>query len=118
MTKAEAIKRFQRLKKILSIPNSDAAITIEALDMAIDALQQQTKWIPCAERLPNKTIHCLVTTGTLNFVQIAVYSALLGTIDHKIFWQGEYGRDSFRDITQWVTAWMPLPEPYKESEEE
>ena len=117
MTREEAAKICQSIKFILD--NDDYSEEVEeALDMAIEALEQQTKWTPCAERLPNKTIHCLVTTGTLNFVQIAVYSDLMGTIDHKIFWQGEYGRDSFRDITQWVTAWMPLPEPYKESEEE
>ena len=38
MTREEAIKRFQLMKKILSIPNSDAARTIEAIDMAIEAL--------------------------------------------------------------------------------
>lgn len=38
MTREEAVKRFQRMKKILSIPNSDAEITIEAIDMAIEAL--------------------------------------------------------------------------------
>lgn len=43
MTRAEAIERFQQMKKILSIPNSDAARTIEAIDMAIKALEQQPK---------------------------------------------------------------------------
>lgn len=38
MKKEEAIKRFQRMKKVLSIPNSDAERTIEAIDMAIEAL--------------------------------------------------------------------------------
>lgn len=41
MTRQEAIKRFQRMKKILSIPNSDAERTIEAIDMAIEALQRE-----------------------------------------------------------------------------
>lgn len=39
LTKEEAIKIFQRIKKILSIPNSDAERTIEALNMATEALQ-------------------------------------------------------------------------------
>ena len=43
MTREEAVKRLQRMKKILSIPNSDAARTIEAIDMAIEALQQEPK---------------------------------------------------------------------------
>lgn len=38
MNREEAIKIFQLMKKILSIPNSDAARTIEAIDMAIEAL--------------------------------------------------------------------------------
>ena len=41
MTKEEAIKRLQRMKKILSIPNSDAERTIEAIDMAIEALKRE-----------------------------------------------------------------------------
>lgn len=43
MTREEAIQRFQRMKKILSIPNSDAERTIEAIDMAIEALQADTE---------------------------------------------------------------------------
>ena len=46
MTKEEAIKIFQVMKKIMSIPNSDAARTIEAIDMAIEALsaEAEPKW--------------------------------------------------------------------------
>lgn len=43
MTREEAIKRFQQMKKILSIPNSDAVRMIEAIDMAIEALQEVQK---------------------------------------------------------------------------
>lgn len=38
MTRKEAIKIFQLMKKIMSIPNSDAERVIEAIDMAIEAL--------------------------------------------------------------------------------
>lgn len=38
MTREEAVERFQRMKKIFSIPNSDAERTIEAIDMAIESL--------------------------------------------------------------------------------
>lgn len=41
MTREEAIKRFQQMKKILSIPNSDAVRMIEAIDMAIEALKAE-----------------------------------------------------------------------------
>ena len=46
MTREEAIRRFENMKKILSVPNSDAERTIEAIDMAINALAvfPQYKW--------------------------------------------------------------------------
>ena len=43
MTREEAIQRFQQMKKILSIPNSDAERTKEAIDMAIEALNREQK---------------------------------------------------------------------------
>ncbi len=55
MTKEEAIKRFQQMKKILSIPNSDAARMIEAIDMAIEALKAE----PSAEGRYEKAIKTL-----------------------------------------------------------
>lgn len=75
-------------------------------------------WIPVSERLPEKNMSCLVSVGKFNFTQIAIYSDLMKTINRKIFWQGEYGKSSFKNITQYVKAWMPLPERYKEGEEE
>lgn len=76
-------------------------------------------WIPVSERLPEKNMVCLVAVGEFNLTQMAMYSDLMGTIDHMIFYQGDYGKENFANITQYVKAWMPLPEPYKaESEEE
>ena len=75
--------------------------------------EQKPKWIPVSERLPEKNMSCLVSAGKLLLTQIAIYSDLMGTIDHKIFYQGDYGHENFVDITEYVKAWMPLPEPYK-----
>ena len=59
MTREEAIKRFQLMKKILSIPNSDATGTIEAIDMAIEALSEKTSTIQekhqLSEEIPTNT---------------------------------------------------------------
>ena len=74
---------------------------------------QPNKWIPVSERLPEKNMACLVAVGKFNLTQMAMYSDLMGTIDHRIFYQGDYGYDSFEDITEYVKAWMPLPLPYK-----
>lgn len=72
------------------------------------------RWIPVSEKLPKKNMPCLVSVGDFNLTQIAIYSDLMHTIDHKIFWQGDYGHDSFMDITKYVKAWLPLPKPYEE----
>ena len=83
------------------------------IDAADEYAGEQLKWIPVSDHLPEKNMACLVAVGELNLIQIAMYSDLMGTIDHKIFYQGDYGKDSFEDITEYVKAWMPLPLPYK-----
>ena len=93
----------------------------EELDLLPLVRPQEPKtghWIPVSERLPEKNMHCLVSVGKLYLTQIAIYSDLMGTIEHKIFYQGNYGYGDFNDITEYVKAWMPLPTPYKEESEE
>ena len=80
--------------------------------------RQQGEWISVSERLPDKNMICLVSVGKFNFTQIAIYSDLMGTINHKIFYQGDYGKNNFQNITEYVNAWMPLPKPYKKGERE
>ena len=58
-----------------------------------------------------------MAVGKFNLTQMAMYSDLMETIDHRIFYQGDYGCGNFEDITQYVKAWMPLPEPYKAEKE-
>lgn len=91
----------------------------------IEALEQQKtgKWIPVSERLPRKgeygkvLVTYIPSGGTLwTTVMIAHYSDLMG-IAKPSFHVGEVGKESFQNITEQVTAWMPLPEPYKMNEE-
>ena len=107
--------------------SEDAMINF-SIGILEDAIKYRTKcklegkteegWIPVSERLPEKNMSCLVSVGKFNFTQIAIYSDLMETINHKIFWQGEYGKSSFKNITQYVKAWMLLPERYKEETNE
>jgi len=83
------------------------------LNNELNELRPQGEWVPADERLPDKNMPCLVSVGKFNFIQIAMYSDLMETIDHKIFYQGDYGKNNFQNITEYVNAWQPLPEPYK-----
>lgn len=91
-------------------------ISVEALDMAIDALEDQ-RWIPCSERLPEANGRYLGTRGLnacgalWNRVYIINYSDLMGLKKEKIWWQGNVGKSDFKQLDD-VLAWMPLPEPY------
>lgn len=57
-------------------------------------------WIPCSERLPEKSGRVLVSYESIND-EIAV-SETSYDYKRKTFW-----------ISPCVIAWMPLPEPYK-----
>lgn len=79
------------------------------------------EWIPCTERLPEKSGRYLVTRGSnvsgslWNKVDILNYSDLMGLKKEKIWWSGNVGKIDFEKCDH-VIAWMPLPEPYEESE--
>ena len=77
------------------------------------------RWIPCTERLPEKSGRYLVTRkfsslfGSLDDVFIVNYSEMIGVcVETKIWWIGNPGTPGFEELDD-VIAWMPLPDPYK-----
>ena len=76
------------------------------------------RWIPCTERLPEKSGRYLVTRGfnalfrLWDRVHIVNYSDLMGLCKEKIWWSGNVGKSDFEKYDD-VIAWQPLPEPYK-----
>lgn len=76
------------------------------------------RWIPVTERLPKKSGRYIVTRGLnacdalWNRVYILNYSDLMGLKNEKIWWDGNVGKSDFTKYED-VTAWMPLPEPWK-----
>lgn len=110
MDRKEALKQFIECKEMgylnLFMP------TIPAMEKAIEALQepQVGGWIPVSERLPEDGCGVLVTVNGkhnniifVNALEIAEYRNTEGwIIEGYLDW-----------LDPDVTAWQPLPEPYK-----
>ena len=122
ISRAEAIKCLECDFNITSKENMKTVVNYinSAHDKIVNLTSvtpQEPRWIPVSERLPEKNMRCLVAVGRFNFTEIATYSDLMGIIDHKIFYQGDVGHDNFKNITQYVKAWMPLLKSYKAESE-
>lgn len=92
------------------------------------SLEQQSKWIPMIERDPTdeekaeyfaqhgeELCYVFENEMPLNGQEVLV-STKSGIVIEDIFYEEFYGFDNI-DIRD-VTAWMPLPNAYKESEDE
>ena len=99
MTNEQAIAYFKEQLEIFGGEHH------EAMKVAIEALEKQ-RWIPCSERLPKymeKVIACI----DLKVAKDAKHQILIGEYFQEDYWKD--GR---------VKAWMPLPELYKEGDQE
>lgn len=76
-------------------------------------LKQESGWIPCSERLPEEPEENKVFENK----KLELYLVCEEHSDYpfRAFWNGKFFTDGFRKCK--VVAWMPLPEPYRESEE-
>ena len=81
----------------------------------IEAQPQVGGWIPVSERLPEDGYGVLVTVNGKHNNITFVDALEIAEYDGDFGWIVE-GYPQWTDPD--VTAWMPLPEPYKESEEE
>ena len=107
----------------------------DALQMAITALQNQPVWIPVSERLPEDYVPVNITWVNHNpdsyyaDIKDVPFTATGICYKGKWYWYSavcedylkEYGERYETDAVDAdieVTAWMPLPEPYRESEVE
>ena len=99
----------------------------DAFQMAITALQNQPVWIPVSERLPEdgdvRFYMCIVENHEEDLPMFCQYEEDRGFG----FWKDYYDADTLGFVDsefqtneelgyEKVVAWMPLPEPYRESE--
>lgn len=89
-----------------------ALFILKAARLYDEGLRDIPEWIPCSERLPEDgqtvifTAKEVVDDDGSKFVEAGVYDAKKGWC---------YNDSYFPNAFTFV-AWMPLPEPYKESE--
>ena len=129
MTIEQAIQQMQDIiacwEEFLRSPeNNDlhgTGLELEALRMAVQALKEKPRWIPCSERMPE--MHAEVDyTGRQeesDFVLVCDASELhpqvhVGRcvkIEDRTWWRTREWK-----VLDKVTAWMPLPEVYSEED--
>ena len=131
MTNKEAIEVIKTQKESYeNNPNIVVADELyEAMDMAMLAIQyvdrahvllnkalkeEEGTWIPCNVKLPKKEGSVLASIETRYEDYISHYVA-------KVWWNGSSWWHNYHkkvDDIDFVLAWMPLPEPYKEGDSE
>ena len=72
------------------------------------------KWIPITERLPKPGEYILLSFENYTLTDIGRYEK--DEDGSGAFYPGDED-ESYASVGLFVNAWMPLPEPYKESED-
>lgn len=98
----EALRRAEALTRAFGYHN-----VIEAI-REVPSAQPEQRWIPVSERLPEKGERVL---ATVNFDDPFVCEIDYWEDAKKAEWDMEQ-----MNFVESITAWMPLPDPYKEEE--
>ena len=112
MTRKErAIKNLKQMCSDGRYLGSGSYVPLEVLEdfnLAIQALEQEPRWIPVSEKLPesDEEYHTFLVTDNKGRVTLSEF--YLSISDRKPYWSGMID----------VKAWMPLPKPYEVESEE
>jgi hypothetical protein len=80
-------------------------VALEYREKYFELVERESNWIPCSERLPEDNTDVIV----------CFYS---GTVTEMRYWGNGIFQGIYEHTTKVIVAWMPLPEPYKEGEDE
>ena len=98
-----------------AIDKAEQIVQEVAEEFATDTNVGTNGWIPCSERLPEEPFGCLVTVIDFEPVTQTDFENIL---PYFVGYDGERWNDEDgNEIPFEVISWMPLPEPYKESED-
>lgn len=115
MENKEAIEMLERFQNPEPWEPQITSRAYEALEMAIAALkkQEQEKWVPVTERLPEEDCLCRITvnTGYNKYIVDCYWNKGKNNFEN---WSDYI--DDFVSITD-VTAWKPIEKPYMEDED-
>jgi hypothetical protein len=90
-----------------------------ARKLMVDApeVRPEPRWIPCSERMPNSNGCYLVWRPHFFWGERGMPAICY--FDGQNAWHDSYGVDFERILhPDDVTAWMPLPEPYRKEEQD
>lgn len=86
----------------------------DAILKAIEVLEQEPKWIPVSEKLPENFQRVLVTIVNYNENKVVRVAEYYG---RKRIFQIKENHEQWEVGEKGLLAWRPLPEPYKAESE-
>ena len=106
INRSDAIAEIRKARTPDVVSYQYAELFINAVCRAPSADRPQ-EWVPCSERLPEKTGHYLCSFKKANRID-NIYVDLAYWTGGR--WYGYLAND--------INAWMPLPEPWKGADDE
>lgn len=106
-TVPEYVEHHEQIKNMMEIV--DGWIKRIKEEPAVDAVP---RWIPCSERLPKYGKTVLITNDKGNVSYGRFRGVEFWREDGDSYWTWK------KNTIEHVLAWMPLPEPYREEEED
>lgn len=111
MTREERLELLKQIEKDIYVCSLESTLLDDlkscAIHSVIEELEQEPRWIPVSERLPEKNGNYLVTIKTSDGTANITFQM----VDH--FGPGWLHEEKPRK----VIAWMPLPKSYKADKE-
>ena len=108
---ADRLLEERRMKKYYHLPNGDTAIPIIDIEHA-PTVELDKRWIPVSERLPKYEMDVLLQFTSNMCV------GYFHPSESWIIWSGGDWCTGVLEGDEEPIAWMPLPEPWKEGNNE